>query len=442
MMSLDPYLLVRAASIYLVLMLTVAVWLWRRPRQEAVAGAVLASVWNLPLVLLLNVVAQWRGWWRFDARGGLLLGIPLELYLSWVWLWGALPALAFPSTPVLAVAALAFVADLILMPASLPVVRLGHGWFIGEAIGLALGLVPALLLARWTTDRQQLPKRAMLQVIAFAGFVVFVLPAIAIDGSGAGWLPPTERALWQLSLIAQVLFLPLLMGLSAVQEFVTRGGGTPVPFDPPRRLVTTGVYAYLRNPMQLSALLLLLCLGVVLGNLWISAAGLMTHLYSIGFAAWDEDEDLRRRFGSTWIVYRTAVRSWLPRLRPWREPGIPSGRLYVAGTCETCRGVAEWFERRDPIGLDILPAESHASRALTRITYEGGGTRETVSGVIAVGRALEHIHLGWALVGMLFRLPGISALIQLVVDASGGEPRPIAAPHTTAATASTRAARR
>jgi protein-S-isoprenylcysteine O-methyltransferase Ste14 len=442
MTSLDPYLLVRAASIYLALVLTVAVWFWRWPRQEAVAGAVMASVWNLPLVLLLNVVAQRRGWWRFDARGGLLLGVPLELYLSWVWLWGALPALAFPSTPVVVVAALAFVADLILMPASLPVIRLGHGWLIGEAIGLALCLVPGLLLARWTTDRQQLPKRAMLQVIAFAGFVVFVLPAIAIDGSGTGWLPPTERPLWQLSLIAQVLFLPLLMGLSAVQEFVTHGSGTPVPFDPPRRLVTTGVYAYVRNPMQLSALLLLLCLGVVLGNLWISAAGLMTHLYSIGFAAWDEDEDLQRRFGSEWIVYRTAVRSWLPRLRPWRKPGIPSGRLYVAGTCETCRGVAEWFERRDPIGLVILPAESHASRALTRITYEGGATRETVSGVIAVGRALEHIHLGWALVGMLFRLPGISALIQLVVDGSGGEPRPIAAPHTTAATASTRAARR
>ena len=110
-------------------------------------------------------------------------------------------------------------------------------------------------------------KRAMLQVIAFAGFMMFVLPAIAIDGSGAGWLPPSQRPLWQLSLVAQVLFLPLLIGLSAVQEFVTHGGGTPVPFDPPRRLVTTGVHAYVRNPMQLSALLLLLCLGVVLENL-------------------------------------------------------------------------------------------------------------------------------------------------------------------------------
>ena len=136
---------------------------------------------------------------------------------------------------------------------------------------------------------------------------------------------------------------------------------------------------------------------------------------------------------------------WLPRLRPWRKSGILSARLYVAGTCETCRGVADWFERRGPLGLVIVPAESHASRALTRITYERGGTRESVSGVIAVGRALEHIHLGWALVGMVFRLPGISALIQLVVDASGGEPRQArltAAPHTTAATASTRAARR
>jgi hypothetical protein len=42
---------------------------------------------------------------------------------------------------------------------------------------------------------------------------------------------------------------------------------------------------------------------------------------------------------------------------------------------------------------------------------------------ITVAGALEPIHLGWALVGFALRLPIVSHLSQLLVDASGGEPR-------------------
>ena len=90
-----------------------------------------------------------------------------------------------------------------------------------------------------------------------------------------------------------------------------------------------------------------------------------------------------------------------------------------------CREVGRWFEQRGARRLAIVPAESHASGALTRITYEpGDGTREA-SGVEAVARALEHIHLGWALLGWLLRLPVICQVAQLLIDASGGAPRKI-----------------
>ncbi len=155
-----------------------------------------------------------------------------------------------------------------------------------------------------------------------------------------------DRPTWQISLIAQVLALPAIVGLTAVQEFVARGGGTPVPFDPPRRLVTTGVYAYVRNPMQLSAVVLLFLLGFVLRNPWVSAAGVMAHLYSAGLAGWDEDEDLRRRFGEDWLAYRRGVRRWVPRFRPWHPPDRPPARLFVAEGCGMCRDVGRWFARR------------------------------------------------------------------------------------------------
>ncbi len=42
-----------------------------------------------------------------------------------------------------------------------------------------------------------------------------------------------------------------------------------------------------------------------------------------------------------------------------------------------------------------------------------------------LARALQHIHLGWPIIGWPMRLPLVLVLIQLLVDSVGGEPRPI-----------------
>ena len=425
MTALDPHFVGRAATIYVTVVLTIGAWAWRRPGKRAAAGAMLGFCWNLPVLLALNVAAMRLGWWQFEAEGGLLLGIPVDLYLSWAWLWGVVPALAFPTVPVaiIVVGALAF--DLAAMPAAAPVLQLGPSWLLGESVGLLAGLVPGVLLARWTARDTCLTQRAMLQVIAFSGLVMVLLPAIAIDGSATAWLNPLQQPAWQIGLIVQILALPGVIGLSAVQEFVTRGGGTPVPFDPPKRIVTTGLYAYVRNPMQLSAVVLLLLLGLVLWNPWVAAAGVMAHVYSAGLAGWDEDEDLRRRFGDHWLTYRRGVRSWMPRARPWHRSDQPPARLFVAASCGMCSEVGAWFARRGATQLEIVAAETHPSRALTRITYEPADSSDAGEGIEAVARALEHVHLGWALAGAALRLPIVRPCVQLLVDASGGAPRRI-----------------
>ena len=97
--------------------------------------------------------------------------------------------------------------------------------------------------------------------------------------------------------------------------------------------------------------------------------------------------------------------------------------LYVAEECGPCSQVRAWFEARNTIGLAIVAAEEHPLKSLTRITYDpGDGTAESV-GIAALGRAVEHVNLAWALVGMFVRLPGVSWLLQIVTDASGGGPK-------------------
>jgi protein-S-isoprenylcysteine O-methyltransferase Ste14 len=426
MIGIDRYLLVRAGSLYIAVMVTIAIWAWRRPTARAVTGAMMAAVWNLPIVLALHLAAAHFGWWRFDARGGVLLGMPVDLYLSWVWLWSVAPALAFPSLPLAAVMGVVLAVDLVLMPAAAPVVHLGPLWLAGEIAGLLAGLLPGQCLARWTARDEHLVERAVLQVVAFSGLVLFLLPAVVIEGSGSAWWNPLTRPAWQISLMAQALAIPALLGLTAVQEFVVRGGGTPVPFDPPKRLVTTGAYAYVRNPMQLSAVVLLVLIGLLLQNLWVAAAGVMAHIYSAGLAGWDEHEDLHRRFGTAWTTYHRGVRSWMPRFRPWHRPDHPPARLFVSDTCGMCRDVGRWFDRRGAQRLTIVPAESHPSAALRRVTYEPADGSGAASGIDAIARALEHIHLGWALLGFVLRLPIVCQLAQLLADASGAAPRAIA----------------
>ena len=413
----------RGAAIYVTALLTAAAVVWRRPDQRMLAGALLAFTWNLPALLMVHVAAIAAGWWSYDADGGVLLGMPVDLWLAWAVLWGPVPAIAMPRAPLWAITALALLIDLVAMPAAAPVVRLGPSWLIGELVSIAWCLLPAQLLARWTIADRHLVARASLQVVAFSGLLVWLIPLVAIDGSGTAWIDPRARSAWFISLAAQCLAVPGVLGLSAVQEFVTRGRGTPIPFDPPRHIVTTGVYAYVANPMQLSAVLFLLLLATIVGNVWVASAALIAHAYSVGLAGWDENEDLRARFGADWPLYRRRVRTWIPRWRPWYGER-PMATLYVSAECGMCRQVAAWFEARRVRGLAIVPAEE-CPMPLMRITYQSTDGTYTASGIVAIARALEHIHLGWAMAGFAMRMPLVSSLIQLITDASGGGPRSI-----------------
>ena len=83
------------------------------------------------------------------------------------------------------------------------------------------------------------------------------------------------------------------------------------------------------------------------------------------------------------------------------------------------------MQQQEPLGLQIVPAEQHPQRDLWRITYASADGVEE-EGVAAIARALEHMHLWWAISGMFLRLPLIRPFVQVIVDLSGGGPQHIA----------------
>jgi protein-S-isoprenylcysteine O-methyltransferase Ste14 len=319
-------LALRAVALYVPVLATAALAIRRWPDSRRLTAALLAGVWNVPALLAVNMVAEHVGWWRFTVEDGTAAGVPVDLWLGWALLWGAIPVLVTVDRWPLTVAVLvAF--DLVAMPLLGPVTDLGDAWLVGEALAVAVGLVPGLLLGRWTARAEHVVGRARLQAVGFSALALYVVPSIVFAVTGEGWRPLFDRPLWQLAVGALVAAPAGLATLAAVHVFAVHGRGTPVPMDPPTRLVTTGPYAYVANPMQLGATVVLLVEGILLASPAVVAAAVAAAAFSAGIAAWIEHHELTARFGDDWRTYRHHVRLWLPRLRPYTS----AARLDAAG---------------------------------------------------------------------------------------------------------------
>jgi protein-S-isoprenylcysteine O-methyltransferase Ste14 len=120
--------------------------------------------------------------------------------------------------------------------------------------------------------------------------------------------------------IISVLAIPLwligsLMILRCFWDFTLKGRGTPVPSDPPKELVISGFYRYVRNPIYVGVL------SIFLGHfLWFGYWALLiyTVLAFIGvhiFIVLYEEPTLKRNFGASYEDYLKRVPRWIPKFR-------------------------------------------------------------------------------------------------------------------------------
>lgn len=107
--------------------------------------------------------------------------------------------------------------------------------------------------------------------------------------------------------------------LEAFLRFALQGMGTPAPLFPPKNLVVTGSYRYVRNPMYVAVVSLILGQGCVFGDSRILVYGLCFWFVAHLFILLYEEPALRRSFPVEHAVFRAHVPRWIPRLTPWRE---------------------------------------------------------------------------------------------------------------------------
>lgn len=170
-------------------------------------------------------------------------------------------------------------------------------------------------------------KRQHLTAILILPFTVnVIIPALLFLLSvwiGWSWLllyPVT----WITFLVGSV---PIILGLFTLYKtnraFARAGKGTLAPWAPTQRLVVVGLYQYVRNPMILGVLFVLLGEAIFLGSLfiffWFALFWAMNHIW---FIRWEEP-DLEQRFGDEYRTYKVNVPRWIPRRYPWHQNSTP-----------------------------------------------------------------------------------------------------------------------
>ena len=116
-------------------------------------------------------------------------------------------------------------------------------------------------------------------------------------------------------LSALILAIGLFLMLWSILHFI-KVKGTPVPFNPPPKLVTTGPYAYVRNPMLTGLFILLFGLGILFRS--ISLVFIFTPLFvllNVLELRAIEEPELGKRLGKEYLEYRKKV----PMFIPWQK---------------------------------------------------------------------------------------------------------------------------
>jgi protein-S-isoprenylcysteine O-methyltransferase Ste14 len=156
--------------------------------------------------------------------------------------------------------------------------------------------------------------RSLFFTIVIPGTVTLFIPYLIVSRNPStlqSWTPLHALGVLLMATGASILFW-------CIWDFAAEGRGTLAPVDPPKQLVVQGLYRYVRNPMYLGVLLVLVGETALFRSpamlqytlIWFIVVNLFVVLY--------EEPSLKSRFGDSYERYRHSVHRWLPT-RPGRR---------------------------------------------------------------------------------------------------------------------------
>jgi protein-S-isoprenylcysteine O-methyltransferase Ste14 len=166
----------------------------------------------------------------------------------------------------------------------------------------------------------------MRRAAAIVGSAIFLVIA---PGTVAVWAPwtisrwhmqPPLLGLTPLRWLGVALIaagVPVL--LDSFRRFAAEGLGTPAPVAPPQHLVVSGWYRYVRNPMYVAVVSMILGQGLLFGNVRVLEYGVAVWLAMHLFVVFYEEPALRAKFGEEYEEFCRNVHRWWPRISAWEK---------------------------------------------------------------------------------------------------------------------------
>lgn len=149
--------------------------------------------------------------------------------------------------------------------------------------------------------------KSLLFLIVAPGVVAGYIPLALLSGG-----PQIETGVFAY-LAFPLWIIGVIILLWSFWNFLVEGRGTPAPIDPPRELVAAGFYRYVRNPMYVSLL------AIIIGHfLWFGYWNLLIYAIVVfvafnTFVTYYEEPTLKRKFGAAYEDYLRRVPRWIPR---------------------------------------------------------------------------------------------------------------------------------
>ena len=383
-----------------------------KPTPREATAAMVAFLWQLPALLALHFLATYFGWWQFAAPRNALLGLPIDLWIGWAIWWG--PVVVFLQrwiSPIIIVIA-SIAIDFLTMPILQPLVTLGADWWIGEIAAILICLIPALWFSTLTREDRDPKRRAMFHVLGWGGYMALVLPvcALTFEGRALSALYHLPNGFFDWIVFAAGALL-LFVGISATAEFARSGHGTPIPFDPPKRVVSSGPYAFTANPMQIISAAFMFALAIYARSWNLTFIAAMFAIFDAAYATWYNTANIAKAMPDEWGRYRSNVDEWRVR---WRPHIHGKAEVTISGL-GPAKAMWDWLWPRlskrlqGDIELTVAPLTSHK-----RLTYKRAEDNIEETGVAAAGRLLEHGPAPLAILGLLLRFPFLGGALDRI----------------------------